>query len=99
MTGIGDVWTRGEGMHILLVEDDVRLARSYQRHLERAAHRVTLCHDAETAWTLLQGPAKAVNVIILDVLLPGRSGVELCRAVRRAGITTPILLLTALGQT
>lgn len=86
-------------MHILLVEDDVRLARSYQRNLERAAHRVEVFHDAETAHQRLLEAMREIQVVILDVMLPGQSGVQLCRDLRRDGLTTPILLLTALGQT
>ncbi len=86
-------------MRLLLVEDDVRLARGYQRNLERAEYQVDVFHDAESAWEFLQREARNIQIIILDVLLPGQSGVELCRQIRRANIETPILLLTALDQT
>lgn len=86
-------------MRLLLVEDDVRLARSYQRNLERADYQVDVFHDAESAWAFLRRESRNIQVIILDVLLPGQSGVELCREIRRANIETPILLLTALDQT
>lgn len=97
-------------MRILLVEDDVRLARSYQRHLERAGHVVEVAHDAETAYQRIVetapdpystngGDRGTIQVVILDVLLPGQSGIALCRDLRRAGILTPILLLTALDDT
>ena len=90
-------------MRILLVEDDVRLARSYQRNLERAGHIVEVLHDAETAYARLAKPAvdgrADVQVVILDVMLPGASGITLCRRVRQEGVLTPILLLTALDDT
>lgn len=86
-------------MRLLLVEDDIRLARSYQRNLERAGYAVDVFHDAESAWTFLRRESRAIAVIILDVMLPGQSGVELCREIRRATIDTPVLLLTALDQT
>ncbi len=86
-------------MHIVLVEDDVRLARSYQRNLERAGHRVEVFHGAETTFRRLEDASRDVNVVVVDVLLPGQSGIELCRQLRRAGWRTPILLLTALDQT
>lgn len=93
-------------MHILLVEDDARLARSYQRHLERAGHRVAVCLDAESALERVveqslgqsrgqSAPESDFHVIVLDVLLPGMSGIALCRELRRQGVHTPILLLTA----
>jgi DNA-binding response OmpR family regulator len=86
-------------MRLLLVEDDVRLARSYQRNLERAGYQVDVFYDAESAWALLRCESRNIHVIILDVLLPGQSGIEFCRAIRRASIETPVLLLTALDQT
>lgn len=93
-------------MRILLVEDDVRLARSYQRNLERTGHIVEVTHDAEMAYTRMTEPPSGgrgergpVHVVILDVLLPGKSGITLCRDLRQAGIRTPILLLTALDDT
>src|SRR5215469_4046947 len=86
-------------MHILLVEDDPRLARSYRRNLEDEGHQVEVAGDAEGAYEHLCAAPDAIDVMILDVLLPGRNGIELCRALRRDGMTTPILLLTALDQT
>ncbi len=86
-------------MRVLLVEDELRLARSYERNLERAGHFVELLTDAETAYQRLSARPESVDVIVLDVVLPGMSGIELCRRVRRDGIRTPILLLTALDQT
>ncbi|HZC08192.1 MAG TPA: response regulator transcription factor [Ktedonobacterales bacterium] len=83
----------------MLVEDDVRLARSYQRNLERSGYEVDVYHDAESAWKFLLRESRAIQVIVLDVLLPGQSGIELCREIRSAGIETPVLLLTALDQT
>jgi DNA-binding response OmpR family regulator len=86
-------------MRILLVEDEIRLARSYQRNLERAGHFVELLHDGESAYERLVENHDSVDVVVLDVLLPGMSGIELCRRLRRDRIRTPILLLTALDQT
>jgi len=86
-------------MRILLVEDDIRLARSYQRNLERAGHQVDLCYTADAAWQHLHDTAKQVHVVILDVLLPDNSGITLCRELRQAGILTPVLMLTALDST
>ncbi len=86
-------------MRLMLVEDDVRLARSYQRMLERKDYEVEVFHEAETAWTFLLRESRNIHVIILDVMLPGQSGFELCRQIRDAGIETPVLMLTALDQT
>jgi DNA-binding response OmpR family regulator len=86
-------------MRLALVEDDFRLARGYQRQLERAGHHVTVYPDAESAYEPLRRDAQRLHVIMLDILLPGQSGVALCRTLRRDGVRTPILMLTALDQT
>lgn len=86
-------------MDILLIEDEQRLARSYQRNLERAGHRTDVLYDAESAYARLSQEPEAFDVVILDVLLPGQSGIELCRRLRQGGFQAPILMLTALDQT
>lgn len=86
-------------MHILLVEDEVRLARSYQRNLQDEGHLVEVLYDGEHAYERVMENPDDLDVIILDILLPGRNGVTLCRDLRREGIGIPILLLTALDQT
>ncbi len=83
-------------MRILLVEDEVRLARSYQRNLQDEGHLVEVAHDAETAQARVMSNPDSLDVLVLDVLLPGRNGIELCRDLRRDGVMLPILLLTAL---
>lgn len=89
----------GGTVRILLVEDELRLARSYQRNLEDEGHSVVAVYDGESALERLLDNAAAYDVVIMDVLLPGQSGIEVCRAVRRQGVRVPILLLTALGET
>jgi DNA-binding response OmpR family regulator len=86
-------------MRILLVDDELRLARSYQRNLQDDGHAVEVAVDGETAFDRVMTSPGDFDVIILDVLLPGRDGVSVCRDLRRAGIMLPILLLTALDQT
>lgn len=86
-------------MRILLVDDELRLARSYQRNLQDDGHTVEVASDGETAYERVMTAPDDFDVIILDVLLPGRDGVSVCRDLRGAGVTLPILLLTALDQT
>ncbi|MBF6590271.1 MAG: response regulator transcription factor [Ktedonobacterales bacterium] len=86
-------------MRILLVENELRLARSYQRNLEDEGHNVEAVADGEAALVRLSADAPAYDVVIMDVLLPGQSGIAVCAAVRRQGNRVPILLLTALGET
>ncbi len=85
-------------MRVLLVEDELSLARTYQRHLERAGHRVEVCTNAEDAYDRLQSGPEDFEVLVLDVMLPGMSGVELTHRLRHEGFAVPILMLTALGQ-
>lgn len=86
-------------MRILLVEDEVRLARSYTRNLEDEGHTVTTIHDGDAAFAAVSATPDAFDALIVDVLLPGRNGIALCRDLRRAGMRMPILLLTALDAT
>ncbi len=80
-------------MRVLLVEDDAELAREVAAGLRGIGARVV------TAGNAAEGAAAAVreelDVVILDVMLPGRSGFELCRELRARGQDTPILMLTA----
>ena len=86
-------------MRILLVEDELRLARSYQRNLQDDGHVVETIADGDEAYERVMSSPDDFDVLILDVLLPGRDGISVCRDLRRAGITLPVLLLTALDQT
>jgi DNA-binding response OmpR family regulator len=85
-------------MKVLLVEDELSLARTYQRHLERAGHRVEVRTSAEDAYDRLCGAPDDFDVLVLDVMLPGMSGTDLTHRLRREGYNVPILMLTALGQ-
>jgi two-component system copper resistance phosphate regulon response regulator CusR len=80
-------------MHVLLVEDDTELAREVATGLREVDARVVVAFDFAEG---LQGAHREeLDVIILDVMLPGGSGFELCRELRRDGLETPILMLTA----
>jgi DNA-binding response OmpR family regulator len=89
--------TKGEGaMRILVVEDDPRLGPSLKKGLEKHHYAIDLVSDGEDA--VLMGMATPYDLIILDVLLPRLNGFEVCRQLRDRKRTTPILLLTALGE-
>jgi DNA-binding response OmpR family regulator len=81
-------------MHVLLVEDDQRLARVLRRLLEDDRHVVEVANDGETGVELATSPA-GIEVIILDIGLPDISGLEVARRVRRSGSEVAILMLTA----
>jgi DNA-binding response OmpR family regulator len=80
-------------VHVLVVEDDQRLARLIKRVLEEELHVVDLAYDGSDA--LYKGEDGAFDVIILDVMLPEMDGVAVCRRLREAGVHTPVLMLTA----
>jgi DNA-binding response OmpR family regulator len=80
-------------MYVLLVEDDTRIARVVERALSEADHRVDVVHDGEQGLT--QAESGAYDVIVLDVMLPEMSGIEVARELRKERVRTPILMLTA----
>jgi two-component system phosphate regulon response regulator OmpR len=84
-----------EAAHILVVDDDARLRALLQRFLTDQGFRVSAAADAAAARAALVG--MAFDLIVLDIMMPGESGLELVEALRRRGSETPILLLTARG--
>ena len=80
-------------MHLLLVEDEAQIADFISRGLSEQGYAVDLAHDGEEAisWT----DVTVFDSIILDVMLPGPDGIEVCRTLRQRGISTPVLMLTA----
>jgi DNA-binding response OmpR family regulator len=80
-------------MYILVVEDDARVARLVARGLTEAGHRVDLAEDGDEG--LARAESRAYDLIVLDVMLPELSGIEVAREVRSAKVQTPILMLTA----
>lgn len=83
-------------MRLLLVEDDVRLARTLERGLQHEGHAVDLAHSGTEA--LATAGAGDYDVVVLDVMLPGGDGLSVCRTLRAEGRWTPVLMLTALDQ-
>ena len=81
-------------MRILLVEDNLETAAFISRGLEEAGDTVTTAETAQEG--LLTAAAHSFDVIIFDRLLPGMDGLDAVRVLRRSGIVTPILMLTAL---
>jgi DNA-binding response OmpR family regulator len=80
-------------LYVLLVEDDARIARVVERALTEAGHRVDVADDGTDG--LLRAESGAYDLLVLDVMLPGRSGLDVARALRRRRVKTPILMLTA----
>jgi two-component system phosphate regulon response regulator OmpR len=84
--------------HLLVVDDDSRLRQLLRRYLSDNGFRVTLAADAAEARAGLA--SFAFDLIVLDVMMPGETGIELTRSLRgeREGKRVPILLLTAMGE-
>ncbi len=83
--------------HLLVIDDDERLRDLLRRYLSRNGFRVTAAQDAQEARSALSG--LAFDLLILDVMMPGETGLELTHALREGDSTVPILLLTAMGET
>ncbi len=86
-------------MKVLLVEDEARLADALSRGLTHKGYTVDVIDDGEKALTRILLHRNDYNVIILDLMLPGKDGLEVCATARAEGVTTPILILTARGET
>ena len=81
------------GLRVLVVEDESRLASVLKRGLEEEGHAVDVAGDGPNGlWMATENP---YDVIILDVMLPGFDGLELCRRLREQNNMTPVLMLTA----
>ncbi len=83
-------------MHILVVEDEVRLARHISRALIAAGHDAIVVHDGESA--LRAAGETRFDLIVLDVMLPGIDGFEVLRRLRKAHVDSRVLVLTARGE-
>ncbi|MBX7168853.1 MAG: response regulator transcription factor [Pirellulales bacterium] len=83
-------------MQLLVVEDDPVIGKALRRGFTESGQRCTLVADGAAALEALA--AQAFDVIVLDILLPGISGLDLLRRVRESGNRTPVILLTALGS-
>jgi len=80
-------------MKILVVEDEQRVAQFIQKGLKEEGHAVDLAFDGEEGEYL--GEINDYDLIILDVMLPRKSGFDVCRELRERGVGTPVLMLTA----
>ena len=85
----------GDTPHLLLVDDERSIREPLATYLTKQGFRVTQAGDAEAARTRLA--AYAIDLIVLDVMIPGEDGLSLCRHVRANG-DTPVILLTAKSE-
>lgn len=80
-------------MKVLIVDDERRLATALKRGLEAEGFEVRVTHDGVTGQAMAE--SEQFDVIVLDIMMPGKNGYEVCAALRGQGVTTPILMLTA----
>ena len=83
-------------MNLLIVEDEALLADSLQRGLTEAGYSITTVGDGEAA--LAEIRARSYDLVLLDLRLPKKSGIDVCRELRSEGNATLILMLTALDS-
>jgi DNA-binding response OmpR family regulator len=80
-------------MRILVVEDEIKVAKALKEGLEDERYEAIIAQTGEDAFFRIN--TEQFDVIILDVMLPGRDGLQILTSIRRHGIHTPVLLLTA----
>lgn len=81
---------------ILILEDDLAILRGLVDNLQFESHEVLTATDGPAGYRLAH--EKAPDLIVLDLMLPGMSGYEICRKLREDKVSTPILILTARGE-
>ncbi|MDP7275676.1 MAG: response regulator transcription factor [Planctomycetaceae bacterium] len=82
-------------MRILIVEDEIALAEGLEFNFQQEGYQVDLAGDGQTALALLPEASPAIDLVILDLMLPGLSGYDTCRAIRSTSNELPILVLSA----
>jgi DNA-binding response OmpR family regulator len=80
-------------VRILVIEDEQKLGRALREGLQAEQYDVALVHTGEEGFYLVE--TESFDLVILDVMLPGRSGIEILSAMRKHGLKTPVLMLTA----
>jgi len=85
------------GKHVLLIEDEPNIIEAIRFILSRDGWRVDVHSDGGDA--VDQISSRAPDVVILDVMLPGRNGYDILTDLRGRGLSVPVLMLTARGQT
>jgi two-component system, OmpR family, copper resistance phosphate regulon response regulator CusR len=80
-------------VRVLVIEDEPKVARALEGGLKRAGYEVSLARSGEDGF--FRASAESFDLVLLDLMLPGRDGVEVLGALRRRAVKTPVLILTA----
>lgn len=83
-------------MRLLLIEDEHKIANSLKKGLEQESYAVDVAYDGISGYDF--AVTEEYDAIVLDRLLPGLDGLEICKRLRKASVHTPILMLTARGE-
>jgi DNA-binding response OmpR family regulator len=86
-------------MRVLIVEDNIKIAESIKKGLVRNGFAADTIHDGQVAADHIFMNNQDYDAIVLDLMLPNRSGLDICTAARERGISTPIIILTAKDET
>src|SRR5580700_11089229 len=86
-------------MHLLIVEDEERLAKALKKGLETKGYAVDWLPDSEKALNRILLYRNEYDLVILDLMLPGIDGAQITEKVRAENVTTPIIILTARNET
>ena len=83
-----------------MAEDEENISDFVRRGLAGFGYEVTVANDGTQAWQLLDGKSSDFDLVLLDIRMPGLSGLEVCRRLReQQGYSLPVLMLTALDTT
>ena len=93
---VGPAHGRVAVMKILVVEDEKKLAGFIRKGLEEQGYAVTICHDGNSAHAL--ACAESFDLIVLDIMLPGRDGLSILKSLRDRKNTVPVILVTARSE-
>ena len=83
-------------MRVLIAEDEVSTAKALKVLLEKSKFAVDIVHNGTDAWSYVS--SGSYEVVVLDIMMPGMSGLEVLTKMRRAGNKTPVLMLTAKAE-
>jgi DNA-binding response OmpR family regulator len=84
-------------MKILLIEDEAAVISLIERGLKEKGLEVSVAMDGNTGLQMIRN--HQFNLVILDIMLPGMNGIQICKEIRSMGMDVPVLMLTALGST